>query len=106
MQDCPVTVVTVALVAGLVGYAGVAATLGWWVSAGAAPVVAVLLWRRHPRARFAVYVLLSAVAVRAAVTATWPALAFALAGIGVLQTPPASRAWPRLRPGHTRAPAR
>lgn len=100
------TLVAVLLVAGLAVYTGVAATLGWWASAAAAPVVAVLLWRRHPRARFTAYVLLSAVAARAVVTAAWPALAFALAGIAVLQTPAAARAWPRLRPGHTRAPAR
>lgn len=96
-------VLTLGLVVALVVYAGVAALAGWWLSALAAPVVAWLLWRRHPRARFAAYLLLSAVAVRAAATAAWPMLAFALAAIAVLQTRAAARAWPRLAPGRTRA---
>jgi hypothetical protein len=68
--------------------------------------VAVLLGRRHPRARFAAYVLLSAVAARAVAVTAWPALAFAVAAIAVLQTPAAARAWPRLAPGRTRSPER
>lgn len=99
------TVVAALLAAALALYAGVAAFAGWWLSALAAPVVAVLLWRRHPRARFAAYVFLSVVAARAAVAAAWPALAFAVAGIAVLQTRTATRAWPRLVPGRRRAAA-
>ena len=99
-------VVAAALVAALVLYAGSAALAGWWLSALAAPGVAFMLWRRHPRARFAAYVLLSVVAGRALLAAAWPTLAFALAAIAVLQTPAAARAWPRLARGRTRAPAR
>lgn len=97
-------VIAAGLVAALVVYAGLAALEGWWLSAGAAPVVAALLWRRHPRARFATYVLLSVVAARAVVAAAWPALVFAVAAIAVLQTPAAARAWPRLALGRTRSP--
>lgn len=96
------------LVAGLlplacIVYAG--AALVWrhsWISALAGVVVAALLWRRHPRARFAAYVFFSAMAVRAAATAAWPALAFAVVAVLVLQAPPAAAAWPRLRPGDVR----
>jgi hypothetical protein len=69
------------------------------VAAVAATLVAGLLWRRHRRARFAAYVFFSALAIRAAATAAWPALAFAVAAVLVMQTPPARVAWPRLRPG-------
>jgi hypothetical protein len=72
---------------------------GPWLSAAAATLVAWWLWRRHRRARFAAYVFFSAVAVRSALTARWPTLAFAVAAVLVLQTPPALIAWPRLRPG-------
>lgn len=96
-------VLAVVLVAALLVYAGFAALAGWWLSALAAPLVAWLLWRRHPRARFAAYVLLSVVTVRAAVAGAWPVLAFAVAAIAVLQTRTAARAWPRLEPGRTRA---
>jgi hypothetical protein len=90
--------------AALVLYVVVAATvLDRWPSAAAALIVALLLWRRHPRARFSAYIVLSALAARAAVGAEWPMLALALAAIAVMQTPAAARAWPRLRPGVTRA---
>jgi hypothetical protein len=46
---------------------------------------------------------LSALAARAALGGEWPMLALALAAIAVMQTPAAARAWPRLRPGVTRA---
>ncbi len=75
---------------------------GWWVSGLAAPVIALLLWRRHPRARFAAYVFLSVVALRGALTRHWAALAFAALAVALLQTPAARGAWPRLRPGRTR----
>ena len=59
----------------------------------------------NARARFAAYVLLSAVAARAVPVAAWPAFAFAVVAIALLQTPVAARVWPRLTPGRTRAPA-
>jgi hypothetical protein len=49
----------------------------WWISGLAAPVVAVLLWRRHPRSRFSAYVFLSVVAIRGVATHRWPVLALA-----------------------------
>lgn len=80
----------------LAAYAGVAVALGWWPSALGAALVAGLLWRRHPRARFAAYIFLSVLTVRALLTGTWPLALFALAMIGLLQLPAARRAWPRL----------
>ena len=77
-------------------------TRGAWISIVAATVVAWLLWRRYGRARFAAYIFLSAVALRSALTARWPSLAFAIAAILVMQTPPARAAWPRLRLGAVR----
>lgn len=91
--------------ASLVGYAAIALANGRWLSGLAAPLVAWLLWRRHPRARFSAYVLLTAIAIRAAVESTWWTAAYAVAAIVVLQTPPALGAWPRLATGRTRAPA-
>src|SRR5213592_5088697 len=75
----------------------------WWVSGLVAPVVAALLWRRHPRARFAAYVFLSLVALRGALAHRWAALAFAVVVVALMQTAAARRAWPRLRPGAARA---
>ena len=79
------------------------ARLHRWPSGVAALLVALLLWRRHPRARFSAYILFSAMAARAALAGDWPVLALAVAAIVVMQTPAAARAWPRLRPGVTRA---
>jgi hypothetical protein len=96
--------VTALLPAACAGYA--AAALAWrhsWISAAAGALIAVLLWRRHPRARFAAYIFFSAMAVRGALTGSWPALAFAIAAVLVMQTPPALAAWPRLRPGRVRS---
>ena len=46
-------------------YAAVALAVGhWWISGAGALVVACLLWYRHPRARFAAYVLFSVVPLR------------------------------------------
>jgi hypothetical protein len=82
------------------GYAAAGvSTRGAWLSAVAATLIAWLLWRRHRRARFAAYVYFTAVAVRAALLARWPTLAFAVAVVLVMQTPPALAAWPRLTPG-------
>jgi hypothetical protein len=85
------------MTAALIGYAVIAPSVGHrWISGVVAPAVAVLLWRRHPRARFAAYIFLSAVGVRAALEGQWPALLFAATAILVLQTPAARRVWPRL----------
>ena len=91
-------VVTILLPLALLGYALVAAGVThWWISGLAAPVVAILLWRVHPRARFAAYVFLSVVALRGALTHRWAAVAFAAAAVALMQTAAARRVWPRLR---------
>ena len=90
-------------VVALVIYAVVALTAHRWVSGAAAPVIAVLLALRHPRARFSAYVFFSALALRGLVVGAWPLVAFALAAVLVLQTSPARRAWPRLTGGRARA---
>ena len=95
----------VAMVGGLVVYAGLALLAHRWLSGLVAPLVAALLMARHPRARFAAYVFFSALGLRALVTGAWPLAVFAAAGIVVLRTPPAGRVWPRLVPGRTRARA-
>jgi hypothetical protein len=88
----------------LVLYAVVAvAWLHRWPSAVAAVIVALLLWRRHPRARFSAYIVLTVMAARAALAGEWVMLGLALAAVALMQTAAAARAWPRLRPGMTRA---
>jgi len=82
------------------------AALAWrhsWISAVAGALIALFLWWRHPRARFAAYIFFSAMAIRGVVTAAWPAVAFAAIAVLVMQTAPARAAWPRLRPGHVRS---
>lgn len=69
----------------------------------AAPYVAVLLWRRHPRARFAAYVFLSHEALRGFHFRRWDAVLAALAWIALLQLPAARRYAPSLRPAEMRA---
>ena len=89
-----------------VAYAMAALAWAWrhsWISAVAGLLIALLLWWRHPRARFAAYVFFSAMAIRGLLTAAWPTLAFAIAAVLLLQTPPALAVWPRLRPGHVRS---
>lgn len=98
----PRTVVVLLPLACLAHAAASLGVYGSWVSAGAATLVAWMLWQRHHRARFAAYVFFSAAAVRSALTARWPTLAFAVAAVLVMQTPPALIAWPRLRPGWKR----
>jgi hypothetical protein len=83
-------------------YAAVAVALRWWPSAVVALAVAVMLWRRLPRARFAAYVFFSVLAARGALTGVWGLTVFGLAAIALLQTPVATRAWPRVRPGRLR----
>ena len=69
----------------------------------AAPYVGVLLWRRHPRCRFAAYVFLSHEIIRGAHFRHWDAVAIALAWIALLQLPAARRYAPSLRPAEIRA---
>lgn len=69
----------------------------------AAPYVGVLLWRRHPRCRFAAYVFLSHEIVRGLHFRHWDAVAIALAWIVLLQLPAARRYAPSLRPAEIRA---
>jgi len=91
------------LPAALLVYAVLALGLArWWVSGLAAPVIAFLLWRRHPRARFAAYIFLSVVALRGALTRHWIAFTFAVLAVALLQMPAARQAWPPLRAGRTR----
>jgi hypothetical protein len=99
--------VVVLLPVACVAYAATA--LAWrhsWVSAVAGALIAWFLWRRLARARFAAYVFFSAMAIRSALTAAWPTLAFAVVAVLALQTPAARAAWPRLRPGAVRGGAR
>jgi len=95
MRDPIVLVLPVVLVI----YAVVALAEHWWLSGLVAVVAAVLLWRRHPRARFTAYILLSALVLRGVFGHSWRAVAFALVVLALLQTPGARRAWPRLTPG-------
>jgi len=91
--------VRLALPLSLLAYAVVA--LGyrhWWISGAVAPLVAWLLWRRHPRARWSSYVLLSAMVWRGLLTGSWGTLAYAVAAIGALQLPAARALWPRVKP--------
>jgi hypothetical protein len=68
----------------------------------AAPYVAVLLWRRHPRARFAAYVFLSHEAIRGIHFRHWDAVIVALAWVFLLQLPSARRYAPSLEPAEIR----
>ncbi len=90
-------VLVVAIPASLAAYAVIAFVYGWWVSGAAAPFVVWLLWRRHPRARFSAYVLLSVVVLRALAGGPWWIAAYAGAVIGALQLPAATARWPRVR---------
>lgn len=69
----------------------------------AAPYVAALLWRRHPRARFVAYVFLTHEAARGLHFGRWDAAAVAAAWIGLLQLPAARRWAPSLRPAEMAA---
>jgi Mn2+/Fe2+ NRAMP family transporter len=87
----------------LVVYAALALAAHRWVSGAAAPVVAGLLARRHPRARFSAYVFFSVLVLRGLAVGAWALVTFGLASVLVLQTSPARRAWPRLTGGRARA---
>ena len=96
----PTNPVVLLLPAAVLAYAVIAlAVARWWLSGLVALAVAFLMWRRHPRARFSAYILLSAVALRGLFSRSWRALAFAVVVLALMQTPAAWRAWPRLRPG-------
>ena len=91
-----VTVVA-ALTLALLGYAWLAVAVAhWWISGLAAPLVAALLVARCARARFSAYIFFSGVGLRGLMTAHWMPVAFAVAAIVLLQSPPALRAWPRV----------
>jgi hypothetical protein len=77
----------------LLAYSGTALATHWWLSGLAAPVVAVLLWYRHPRARFSAYVLLSVIVVRGLFTHAWLVTAFGTASLLAMQLPSARTAW-------------
>jgi hypothetical protein len=96
MNGAPRHLVAVALPAALVVYAAIALFQRWWVAVGAAPLVALLLWIRHPRARFSAYVFFTVAAARGLGRGLWPLALFAGTAILVLQTPGACRTWPRL----------
>jgi len=96
-------IVAVILAGSLLAYSAVAVTRHWWPSAVMAPLLAVLLWRRHRRARFSAYVFFSVLAARGTLTGFWALPAYAAVAIGLLQTPAALVAWPRLQLGRTRA---
>jgi hypothetical protein len=80
----------------LLAYSAVLFVEWRWVSGLLGAVVAWLLWRQHPRARFAAYIFLSAIALRSAMGGSWAAFVFAVALLVLLQTPAAQGAWPRL----------
>ncbi len=63
-----------------------------------APYVGVLLWRRHPRCRFAAYVFLTHETFRGLHFAHWDAVSVGLGWIALLQLPAARRYAPSLRP--------
>ena len=69
----------------------------------AAPYVGTLLWRRHPRARFAAYVFLTHETVRGLHFHRWDAVLVAVAGVLLLQLPAARRWAPSLRPAEIQA---
>ena len=64
----------------------------------AAPYVALLLWWRHPRARFAAYVFFTHEALPGLHFRHADAVAVALAAVALLQLPSARRWAPSLRP--------
>jgi hypothetical protein len=87
------------LIAALVLYAAYALLIGhWWISGLAAPVVALMLFGRHRRARFATYVFLTVALVRTAFSGHWGMALGATGALLLLQTPAACRLWPRLTP--------
>jgi hypothetical protein len=83
----------------------VAADRPWsWLAYGlAAPYVAVLLWRRYPRARFAAYLFWTHEVIRGIHLAHWDAVAVAVGAILLLQIPSGRRWAPSLRPAEIRA---
>jgi hypothetical protein len=89
-------------VAALLGGRWLAADAGrpWsWVAYGLlAPYVAALLWRRHPRARFAAYLFLTHEVARGLHAGRPDAVLVALAAIALLQLPSARRHLPPVRP--------
>ncbi len=85
--------VVLILPVGLLAYSGAALARHWWLAGLAAPVVAALLWYRHPRARFSAYVLLSVIVVRGLLTHAWLVTAFGVGMLLAMQLPSARTAW-------------
>ncbi len=69
----------------------------------AAPYVGVLLWRRHPRCRFAAYVFLTHESFRGLHFHRWDAVGVAIGWILLVQLPAARRYAPSVRPSEVRA---
>lgn len=69
----------------------------------AAPYVAWLVWRGHPRARFAAYVFLTHEVLRGVHGRRWDAVAVSGLWILLLQLPVARRWLPSIRPAEVRA---
>lgn len=68
-----------------------------------APYVGLLLWRRHPRCRFAAYVFLTHETFRGLHFGHWDAVSVGLGWIALLQLPAARRYAPSLHPAEIRA---
>lgn len=64
----------------------------------ASPLVGILFWRRHPRARFAIYIFLTMELVRSIVRGGAVGVAVAVAVVLYMQTPPMRRLYPRIDP--------
>ncbi len=77
----------------------------WWdtfVYLVVAPIVGVLLIKRHERARFSAYVFLSTETVRGIKVHSWPLIAIAVGAILYFQLPAVRAAYPRIDAGQVR----
>ncbi len=77
----------------------------WWdtfVYLVVAPIVGLLLIKRHERARFSAYVFLSTETVRGFRVHSWPLIAIAVGAILYFQLPAVRAAYPRIDPGQVR----
>jgi hypothetical protein len=77
----------------------------WWdtfVYLVVAPIVGLLLIKRHERARFSAYVFLSTETVRGIKVHSWPLIAIAVGAILYFQLPAVRAAYPRIDAGQVR----
>lgn len=77
----------------------------WWdtfVYLVVAPIVGLLLIKRHERARFSAYVFLSTETVRGIKVHSWPLIAIAVGAILYFQLPAVRAAFPRIDAGQVR----